>query len=333
MLQAENEGAYLEWVHALRSQTEALLGGGSGLGVSPPPSPYRGGQPAGQSAGGSGYSSSHAAFVERVRRANPRCADCGTPGADWAVINAGVVICIQCSGIHRSLGVHVSKVRSLALDRWPRALRLLMDGVGNAKFNAVFEANVPPDRAKPPGPAAGREAREGWIRDKYLGRAFVAQGELGEEEGGGEEDPDAILYNAARRGDVSGVLWALAHGADVHWAHPRRKGRQAVHAVCEGAAAAAAAGGAAGVGVLRGWLVCLELLLQNGACLEAVDAEEMSPLDVAMSDAGPPPSLSSSQGEGEGEGTAPQLLALNQLSVGSCGNFSLVSYLLSKMEK
>lgn len=39
-------------------------------------------------------------------------------GPEWASTNLGVVICIECSGIHRSLGVHVSKVRSIALDKW-----------------------------------------------------------------------------------------------------------------------------------------------------------------------------------------------------------------------
>ena len=146
-----------------------------------------------------------------------------------------------------------------------------------------------------------------------------------------------MVYDAARRGDVTGVLWALAHGADVNWAHPRRKGRRAVHAVCEGASAAGVAG-------MQGWLVCLELLHQNGACLDALDQDEMSPLDVAMNAPLPAPpgdcggGAAADVGGMEKEGSALALHAswrqqLNQLSVGSASNMGLVSYLLAKLDK
>merc|ERR1739838_35512 len=49
---------------------------------------------------------------------NRSCADCGVGAPDWASVNIGVFICVNCSGIHRMLGVHISRIRSVRLDQW-----------------------------------------------------------------------------------------------------------------------------------------------------------------------------------------------------------------------
>lgn len=41
---------------------------------------------------------------------NDECAECNAPDPDWASLNLGVLMCIECSGVHRNLGVHISKV-------------------------------------------------------------------------------------------------------------------------------------------------------------------------------------------------------------------------------
>lgn len=72
---------------------------------------------------------------------NDKCADCGAPEPDWASLNLGVLICIECSGIHRNLGVHISKVRSLTLDVkvWEPSVISMFQALGNAFVNSIWE--------------------------------------------------------------------------------------------------------------------------------------------------------------------------------------------------
>ena len=86
---------------------------------------------------------------------NDACVDCGARGPRWASVSYGVVMCIQCSGKHRAMGVHLSKVRSLNLDRWDEAMVGAMRCGSNARLASFF--------------ASKEEASEG--TERYYSRA------------------------------------------------------------------------------------------------------------------------------------------------------------------
>ncbi|XP_036059065.1 arf-GAP with coiled-coil, ANK repeat and PH domain-containing protein 2 isoform X4 [Onychomys torridus] len=103
---------------------------------------------------------------------NSSCCDCGLADPRWASINLGITLCIECSGIHRSLGVHFSKVRSLTLDTWEPELLKLMCELGNDVINRVYEAKLEKMGIKKPHPGQ-RQEKEAYIRAKYVERKFV----------------------------------------------------------------------------------------------------------------------------------------------------------------
>nr|CAB3481571.1 unnamed protein product [Digitaria exilis] len=76
---------------------------------------------------------------------NNICADCGASEPDWASLNLGALLCIECSGVHRNLGVHISKVRSLTLDVrvWEPSVINLFQSLGNMFVNDIWEEMLP----------------------------------------------------------------------------------------------------------------------------------------------------------------------------------------------
>ncbi|KAM4538370.1 arf-GAP with GTPase, ANK repeat and PH domain-containing protein 1 isoform 2-T2 [Fundulus diaphanus] len=152
-------------------------------------------------------SQSEALALQSIRsiRGNGRCADCDVQNPDWASLNLGALICIECSGIHRNLGTHLSRVRSLDLDEWPLELIKVMSAIGNELANGVWEANAQ-GRLKP-GPDASREERERWIRAKYEQRLFLASLPCADLPLGQQ------LLRATAEEDLRAVVLLLAHGS------------------------------------------------------------------------------------------------------------------------
>eukprot|EP01134_Creolimax_fragrantissima_P002836 CFRG2836T1 len=112
-------------------------------------------------------------ILSGIMHNNLCCADCGEEGADWASINIGAVICIQCSGIHRSLGVTISQVRSLTLDTWNPSMLNVLTHTNNKLVNSKYESNLAKSTEPKPTSESSRDCKESWITQKYVDLMFM----------------------------------------------------------------------------------------------------------------------------------------------------------------
>lgn len=157
--------------------------------------------------------------IKRLRQipGNNSCADCSAPNPEWASCNLGVLVCLTCSGVHRGLGRHVSKVRSITLDRWEKNVVLLMEKLGNKKSNSVYEARLlTHDHADAtrPGPDAPRTDQERWIYSKYAAKDYVWDETSMQDVV--DQKVEQQFFTAIEQEDVFMMLRSIALGADLN---------------------------------------------------------------------------------------------------------------------
>uniref|UniRef100_H2Y6R5 Uncharacterized protein n=1 Tax=Ciona savignyi TaxID=51511 RepID=H2Y6R5_CIOSA len=149
-------------------------------------------------------------IIDEVRRlpGNERCCDCNAPEPTWLSTNLGVLLCIECSGIHRDMGVHVSRIQSITLDDLGTSELLLARSVGNDNFNDIMEDKL--ENEMKPTSHSNMEERKSFIRGKYMARRYVVHTCADDAACLADE-----LGQAVRSCDVFSLVQLWAEGADL----------------------------------------------------------------------------------------------------------------------
>ncbi|XP_073535995.1 arf-GAP with SH3 domain, ANK repeat and PH domain-containing protein 1 isoform X3 [Phyllobates terribilis] len=193
--QAEDEQDYIAWISVLTNSKEEALNMAFHDG---------------QSTGESSLEDLSKAIIEDVQKTpgNEACCDCGSADPTWLSTNLGILTCIECSGIHREMGVHISRIQSLELDKLGTSELLLAKNVGNNSFNEIMEGNLPSPSPKPTS-SSDMTARKEYITAKYVEHKFCRR----MCSSGAEKQSE--LLEAVKSRDLLALIQVYAEGVEI----------------------------------------------------------------------------------------------------------------------
>ncbi|XP_028974355.1 arf-GAP with SH3 domain, ANK repeat and PH domain-containing protein 1a isoform X3 [Esox lucius] len=193
--QAEDEQEFMIWISVLTNSKEEALN-----------MAFRGEQSTG---GEDTLEDLTKTITEEVLRmpGNDICCDCGAAEPKWLSTNLGILTCIECSGIHREMGVHISRIQSLELDKLGSSELLLAKNIGNSSFNDIMEDNLPCPSPKP-APSSDMTVRKEYINAKYMDHRFARRTGSATATGG-------RLLEAVRYRDLLSLVQIYAEGVEL----------------------------------------------------------------------------------------------------------------------
>lgn len=222
---------------------------------------------------------------------NKECVDCGEKNPTWISINFGSIMCLECSGIHRSLGTHISKIRSISLDSIDNDTFRLFYSLGNTFVNSVFLHHISPSVkeriSEKLNNLSNRTERTHWIKGKYVEKTFC-------EKYTGTSIQDDFLESVIKK-DIKGAYKLIIQGADINYLYDGDK--SALHyAALEGDCNMSElliqfganinvcdkTGSTPAHYAARKFPMCIALLCKRGAKLDIKNNENLMPIDVAL---------------------------------------------------
>ncbi|XP_025916151.1 ARF GTPase-activating protein GIT2 isoform X4 [Apteryx mantelli] len=202
-------------------------------------------------------------------RSSEVCADCSAQDPCWASINRGILICDECSSVHRSLGRHISQVRHLKHTPWPPTLLQMVETLYNNGANSIWEhslldpASVMSGRRKANPQDKVHPNKAEFIRAKYQMLAFVHRLPCRDDDSVTAKDLSKQLHSSVRTGNLETCLRLLSLGAQANFFHPE-KGNTPLH-----------------VAAKAGQILQAELLTVYGADPGTQDSNGKTPVDYA----------------------------------------------------